>query len=341
MNYHPLAEIFPLMQGKDFEELVEDIRANGVREPVWTYQGQILDGRNRFRAAKEAGREAPVREFTGEDPVAFVISLNLHRRHLNESQRSIIAGKLATLDRGRPAEKTNGPSGSISQEKAADLMNVGQRSVKRARKVIEKGAPEVVQAVERGEVKVSAAAAIVDAPMEQQAQAVAKGAKAVKELQRSMQRPRARTVKEDLVSATKDVMHFVEVLRVAKIKAAKFIFEPYGMNLMDPEGDLVPFVAACGKAVAKHRKKVAQQMRKCRTRMRAQRKQWAARAAKERKKAAAARKKQARTTPRKAAKAAKNAGRVSARQRRHTSSGANRLSHASSRGLKRSSVTAA
>jgi ParB-like chromosome segregation protein Spo0J len=80
---HPLAELFPLLDGAEFADLVKDIATNGVHEPIWTYDGKILDGRNRYRFAQEAGVDCPLREYTGEDPVGFVVSLNLKRRHLD------------------------------------------------------------------------------------------------------------------------------------------------------------------------------------------------------------------------------------------------------------------
>lgn len=347
LAYHPLAELFPLLQGREFDELVEDIRVNGVREPVWTYQGQLLDGRNRHRAASVAGREAPTREFTGDDPLAFVISLNLHRRHLDESQRSVIAAKIATMSEGRPSSES-APIGAVSQTQAAELMKVGRRSVQRAKKVLKEAAPELVKAVERGEVKVDAAAAVVSAPKEAQAQAAAQGARAVKELKRTIAKPRAATLKDDLRKAIGEVRHFVEVLRAAKVKPAKFILEPYAMSLMEPKGELVTFVKACAKAVAAHDKANRAEIRKRERLYREQRKRWRAKMlAKKRAKAAASARRLANKAKRaKAAKTAKptkapvHAGRVSARQHRAKSSGANRLSHASSRGLRRSSVSA-
>ncbi len=94
-----------------------------------------------------------MREYDGDDPVGFVVSLNLHRRHLDESQRAMVAGKIATLDRGRPTD--NPPIGGISAAQAAEKLNVGTRSVERAREVLDHGTPELVSAVERGRVSVS------------------------------------------------------------------------------------------------------------------------------------------------------------------------------------------
>jgi len=95
--FHRLAEIFPLIEGADFEALVSDIRANGLHEPIILFEDAILDGRNRYRACLKANVEPIFKDFEGDDPLAFVLSLNLRRRHLNDSQRAMIAAKIANV----------------------------------------------------------------------------------------------------------------------------------------------------------------------------------------------------------------------------------------------------
>ena len=92
MDFHPVAALFPLMEGEEFAALVEDIRANGLREAIWTYQDQVIDGRNRDRACRLAGVPPRYREWDGKGSlVAFVVSLNLKRRHLTDTQRGFVA----------------------------------------------------------------------------------------------------------------------------------------------------------------------------------------------------------------------------------------------------------
>jgi hypothetical protein len=105
--FHPLADLFPLLEGAEFEELVADIREHGVHERIVVYRGLILDGRNRYRAALAAGVAYPTRIYEGDDPIGLVISRNLHRRHLSTSVRATIAAKLATMRQG---ERTDLPS---------------------------------------------------------------------------------------------------------------------------------------------------------------------------------------------------------------------------------------
>ena len=98
-EFHAVAELFPLLRGTAFDGLVADIRKNGLREPILVdADGRILDGRNRYRACREARVEPRFIEWQGEGPLAeLALSLNLRRRHLNESQRAMVAARLAKM----------------------------------------------------------------------------------------------------------------------------------------------------------------------------------------------------------------------------------------------------
>jgi hypothetical protein len=94
-----------------------------------------------------------------DDPLQFVLDLNLHRRHLNESQRAMVAASVASLEVG-DNQHTQICVPSISE--SAKKLNVSERSVNTAKQVKEKGSPELVAAVESGKVAVSDAVVVVD-----------------------------------------------------------------------------------------------------------------------------------------------------------------------------------
>lgn len=186
LPFHPYADIFPLIEGEDFAGLVADLRANGLREKMIILDGRILDGRNRYLAALSAGiladdevpedRPMLFQKFVSAvdgDALKFVLSKNLHRRHLDDNQRASIAGKIANMGRGRPSSE-NPPDGGISAEKAAGMLNVAPRQVERARVVHEQGVAEVRAALDRGEVAVSVAEQIARLPEQQQPAELAK-----------------------------------------------------------------------------------------------------------------------------------------------------------------------
>jgi N6-adenosine-specific RNA methylase IME4 len=202
LEFHALAEIFPLIEGSEFDALVEDIRQHGIREPIWLYDGQIIDGRNRYRAAQVAGAGCPpLREYTGDDPVSFVVSLNLKRRHLNESQRAMVAAKLATLRDGQRADLVEGlPIG-----RASELLNVGERSVARAREVLDRGAPELQAAIERGIVSVTAAADVASRPIKEQREVVARGTREILEAAKQIRAEKAAAKRAEWTAKTIEI----------------------------------------------------------------------------------------------------------------------------------------
>ena len=154
---HPLAEIFPPLSEDELGALADNIRASGLHQPITTYKGAVLDGRNRLKACQRAGVEPRFVEYEGDDPIAFVISTNMFRRHLTLEQRAFAAAKLATLKVGRPTRDENAPTGAISQVEAAQALGVSRGSVQAASVILDKGAPELIALVEAGKTSLSAA----------------------------------------------------------------------------------------------------------------------------------------------------------------------------------------
>lgn len=200
MRFHPLADLFPLMQGREFDELVADIKAHGLREPITTLDGMILDGRNRWRACEAAGVNPALVEYEGEDPLGWVVSLNLHRRHLDESQRSMVAAKIATIGHGGDRKSDQAANLPVeTQARAAELLNVSERTVRSARRVVDHGAPELVQAVESGKVSVSAAADVAELPKAEQTEIVARGEREILDAAKQIRSQKAEARREERV----------------------------------------------------------------------------------------------------------------------------------------------
>jgi N6-adenosine-specific RNA methylase IME4/ParB-like chromosome segregation protein Spo0J len=167
-EFHRLANLFPLITGKAFDDLVEDIKANGIREPLTLYEGKILDGRNRYFAWErtELGPDAlTYKQYEGNDPVGFVLSSNMHRRHMSDGQRAWVAAQIATL---RLGSNQHTAIAAPSQEQTARLLDVSTDSIQRAALVRDHGAPELQEALAGGDVSTLAAAAIAALPKEQQ-----------------------------------------------------------------------------------------------------------------------------------------------------------------------------
>jgi hypothetical protein len=171
-DFHPVANLFPLISGDDFAALSEDIRANGLLEPIWLHpDGRIVDGRNRYKACRAAGVEPTFRRWSGNGSlVEFVVSLNLHRRHLTSSQRAMAAldaeAELAKEAEERRRERISdsrsepetaqrvAPSEKLereSRERAAKLLGTNRQYVSDAKKLTAER-PDLAEQVKTGEI---------------------------------------------------------------------------------------------------------------------------------------------------------------------------------------------
>jgi len=180
LEYHDAANIFPLDE-ENLDELADDIREYGQQVAIETLDGKIIDGRRRQLACQKAGVQPTYRAVQVSDPIAYVVSLNIHRRHLTPSQRAMCAArasglkeKLAeqakqrmsaggqTAGKGRPKQGKETLPDPISTGQTRDQLgkafDVSGRSVGHAQKVIDNAVPEVIAAVDEGRMAVDTAA---------------------------------------------------------------------------------------------------------------------------------------------------------------------------------------
>jgi hypothetical protein len=151
---HPVAATFPWIEGEGFDCLVEDVRRNGVRSAVtFDQHGRLLDGRNRWLAAKAAGRLHEIEprrvNVTDEEAIALIFALNVNRRHLSKGQAAMaVAMAYPVAKRGR---------GNIDPAgKAAEAAGIHVRRLQEARAILCRSLP-IAREVLAGRVSVEAA----------------------------------------------------------------------------------------------------------------------------------------------------------------------------------------
>lgn len=171
IEFHEAADIFPL-DAENIGELAKDIRANGLQVPIELLDGKIIDGRRRYQACEKAGVKPSFRSVSPADPVAYVLSLNLHRRQLTPSQRAMVGQRArefydeqAKLRQKQGRVKLPDPSSAgHARDQAGKAVGVSGKMIDYAAKVQREGCPDLVAAVDEGRLSVSSAAKITDEP---------------------------------------------------------------------------------------------------------------------------------------------------------------------------------
>ena len=179
LTFHPACLLFPRLPKDELNALAADIKANGLRNSVVRYHGQILDGRNRLAACKIAKVKPTFIEWNGTgSPTEWVISENLIRRHLSASQRAVIAADLLPLleqeakdrqrlsqGRGKKVAKSLATLSGKASIAAARIAKTNSTYVE-AVKAISKTAPELIEKVRAGDISVPDAKRLADIPKE-------------------------------------------------------------------------------------------------------------------------------------------------------------------------------
>jgi hypothetical protein len=167
MQFHDAANIFPI-DDEAIGDLAADIKKNGQLLPIEILDGKVLDGRRRWLACKMNGCKPITKDVKVADPIAYVLSLNLHRRHLSETQLGMVAGRAREMYDQQAKERQRGGQGgkllvaNLPQGKSRDAVGaavgVSGKTVDHATKVLRHGTPELIAAVDADKVAVSTAA---------------------------------------------------------------------------------------------------------------------------------------------------------------------------------------
>lgn len=153
IELHPLCTLFPRLSGAEFEALRNDIKENGLRQPIVLHGGMILDGGNRYRACLDAGVEPAFTQFNGGNLVSFVLSANLHRRHMSPGQQAAIVASAQDWAKAQTV-------GKPKLDNVDQLATVGQRaaqsgasrSTQKMADKVAKADPELAKQVAHGKI---------------------------------------------------------------------------------------------------------------------------------------------------------------------------------------------
>jgi hypothetical protein len=181
LQQHPLSAAFPAMCADDFDSLTDSIQNIGVQNPITLYEGMVIDGWHRYRAASDLGMDCPTVELGDVDPRDFVMAQNKARRHITQAQLAMATTAVyawRSVGQNQHTEKrvaTECPPSKTNAELAA-IAGVGVATIKQSKAVQATASPEVVEAVKSGEIGLPKASAIAKLPMAEQAAAIAKPA---------------------------------------------------------------------------------------------------------------------------------------------------------------------
>lgn len=151
---HRLATIFPELSSDEFKDMKASIQKIGLLEPITLWRKQIIDGRHRYLACREINYNLTEHDFYNlsydANPGEYVLAKNNTRRHMDESQRAMAASEVLQIM-------------PMTVEEVSEVMNVSDRSVKKATYVQKEAVPEIKEAVKQGNVSLDDAERVIRA----------------------------------------------------------------------------------------------------------------------------------------------------------------------------------
>jgi hypothetical protein len=156
-EFHPLANLFPMLAPGGLQALAADIKQHGLKTPILLHEGKILDGRNRYDACQIAGVEPRYESYNGTTPAEDVFSWNIQRRHLTTTQRACVGvrekQRLMAEAKQRMAVRSVNFDGGKGEARtlAAAKVGVSAGYITEAEHILDAG-PALFSQMERGEI---------------------------------------------------------------------------------------------------------------------------------------------------------------------------------------------
>ena len=147
IELHPLCTYFPRMSEAEFISLKDNLEENGQIHPIYTLDGMILDGGNRYRALCELGIVPEIIEYTGVNPAQFILSTNLHRRHLTQGQSAAIVSASQSWINAQADSQLSSTAQLDTATARAKQSGVGHRTQQLADKLVKEAPAELVKEV--------------------------------------------------------------------------------------------------------------------------------------------------------------------------------------------------
>ena len=188
LEAHPFADLFPMASDDEIEGIAEGMAEHGFRadRAILIFEGKLLDGRNRRKALERAIeiKGSPISgyflkfEGTTQQALDFVLSENLHRRHLTTSQRALIAANLAHWELGMN-QHSEGSENLPTQGETAKSLSISDRALRSAKAIKDRGSEALTTAVQSGDLTIHTASALIELGDKDLAQVLAQDHKSV------------------------------------------------------------------------------------------------------------------------------------------------------------------
>ena len=248
MEFHEVANIFPMMGEEEYEKLKSDIAIHGQREPIWTHDGKIVDGRNRYKACVDVGAEPIFKQWDGRGSLLeFVMSLNMHRRHLTASQKAVVSLSVEKIqaEEARERQRLAGvlygenhkkevpqliaeplENKGEARDKTAEIIGVNRQYISDAKR-IQAQAPELLEPLLDGRINIPMAKILMDFAPEEREEIIAQGEAEVKDTYKRIKKEaiqrKEEAEKETQKATALDVVEFVPAkLKMISVTAGDY-----------------------------------------------------------------------------------------------------------------------